>query len=263
MPAYRQFLAGLYLRLGGTVEHGFSINRDTLRSQPADVIMNCAGAWGPSLFDDPIASCFVKGVLVRVNTGGVMPCHRESGDLFSYNYHPDAAVYSGPDGSPADVYYYPRSDVCLLGGTRLCSVPLKNQSVGLPTGGAAADIESEWNGEVYSGATISLPLEGSVNQTVDVPTPVIELNSALVQGLTAFDLSRCPMTAMIGYRHRRERVRLEAQAWHDRRVIHNYGHGGAGVTLSWSSAVRASQWASAGLDAEEILQQVAEQLGEI
>jgi D-amino-acid oxidase len=31
-------------------------------------------------------------------------------------------------------------------------------------------------------------------------------------------------------------VRLEEERLEGRRVIHNYGHGGAGVTLSWGCA---------------------------
>jgi glycine/D-amino acid oxidase-like deaminating enzyme len=262
MPAYRQFLAELYLQLGGTVDRA-TITRDTLRSSSSRVIMNCAGAWGPVLFDDADDSWFVKGILVRVNTGGEMPRHHESRELFSYNYHPDASVYANPDGSSADVYFYPRSDVCLLGGTRLCSDPLTSQSVGPLTANAVADIESEWRGEVYNGPTIRIPLEGSFDQTVAVPAPIIELNSALVQSLTSFDLKRCPMTAMIGYRHRRQRVRLGSESWHDHRVVHNYGHGGAGVTLSWSSAVRAAQWAMQDQDLDEILQRVVTRVAEL
>jgi glycine/D-amino acid oxidase-like deaminating enzyme len=46
-------------------------------------------------------------------------------------------------------------------------------------------------------------------------------------------------------------------------VVHNYGHGGAGVTLSWSSAVRAAQWAMQDLDSDEILQRVVMRVAEL
>lgn len=36
--------------------------------------------------------------------------------------------------------------------------------------------------------------------------------------------------------YREESVRLEAETVGERRIVHNYGHGGAGVTLSWGSA---------------------------
>lgn len=40
----------------------------------------------------------------------------------------------------------------------------------------------------------------------------------------------------VGLRPCRKAVRLEAERLDDRLVIHNYGHGGAGVTLSWGCA---------------------------
>ena len=40
----------------------------------------------------------------------------------------------------------------------------------------------------------------------------------------------------VGLRPSRNEVRLEADRSDDRMVIHNYGHGGAGVTLSWGCA---------------------------
>ncbi|MDC0714551.1 FAD-dependent oxidoreductase [Stigmatella sp. ncwal1] len=40
----------------------------------------------------------------------------------------------------------------------------------------------------------------------------------------------------VGLRPGRPSVRLEAEHVQERRVIHNYGHGGAGVTLSWGCA---------------------------
>ena len=40
----------------------------------------------------------------------------------------------------------------------------------------------------------------------------------------------------MGLRPSRTEVRLEEEFIGDTRVIHNYGHGGAGVTLSWGCA---------------------------
>jgi D-amino-acid oxidase len=42
----------------------------------------------------------------------------------------------------------------------------------------------------------------------------------------------------VGLRPARPMVRLEAETLGDTRVIHNYGHGGAGVTLSWGCAAQ-------------------------
>ena len=40
----------------------------------------------------------------------------------------------------------------------------------------------------------------------------------------------------VGLRPSRYEVRLEEETINGKKVIHNYGHGGAGVTLSWGCA---------------------------
>ena len=40
----------------------------------------------------------------------------------------------------------------------------------------------------------------------------------------------------VGLRPARESVRLEAEKFDNRTVVHNYGHGGAGFTLGWGCA---------------------------
>jgi len=53
----------------------------------------------------------------------------------------------------------------------------------------------------------------------------------------------------VGLRPARPAVRLEAEplAGTDRQVVHNYGHGGAGVSLSWGCAMAAAELAMAAL----------------
>ena len=49
----------------------------------------------------------------------------------------------------------------------------------------------------------------------------------------------------VGIRPCRSEVRLEAEALgNGRTVIHNYGHGGAGFTLSWGCALEAAELAA-------------------
>ena len=40
----------------------------------------------------------------------------------------------------------------------------------------------------------------------------------------------------VGLRPSRHEIRLEEESIKDKKIIHNYGHGGAGVTLSWGCA---------------------------
>ena len=51
---------------------------------------------------------------------------------------------------------------------------------------------------------------------------------------------------LVGLRpFRPQGYRLEKEAFGDKTIVHNYGHGGCGVTMSWGTAVVAADWASA------------------
>jgi D-amino-acid oxidase len=50
----------------------------------------------------------------------------------------------------------------------------------------------------------------------------------------------------VGLRPTRPAIRLESELRGDTRVIHNYGHGGAGITLSWGCAREVRRLLSAG-----------------
>ena len=52
----------------------------------------------------------------------------------------------------------------------------------------------------------------------------------------------------VGLRPARPSVRLEAERSGDVTIVHNYGHGGSGVTLSWGCAEDAAQLVLAALD---------------
>jgi len=51
----------------------------------------------------------------------------------------------------------------------------------------------------------------------------------------SFDPATCPYRA--GVRpYRKATYRLEPETVGDKYVVHNYGHGGAGITMSWGCA---------------------------
>ena len=91
----------------------------------------------------------------------------------------------------------------------------------------------------------SLPRSGIPGATLDVPSIIVTLNANILEKLTGHNVRALPLTAVEGYRHQRNTVRIELEEYHGRSVIHNYGHGGAGVTLSWSCAIQAASLAQA------------------
>jgi len=66
-----------------------------------------------------------------------------------------------------------------------------------------------------------------------VTQTIVNGNKRILPDLTEADVKK----AMVGLRpYRKGDVRVEAQEVDGRHIIHNYGHGGAGVTLSWGSS---------------------------
>ena len=66
-----------------------------------------------------------------------------------------------------------------------------------------------------------------------------EANALILSKVEAVwpDLDRSKIVGgTVGLRPSRTEVRLEEEIIGSTRVIHNYGHGGAGVTLSWGCA---------------------------
>jgi glycine/D-amino acid oxidase-like deaminating enzyme len=69
------------------------------------------------------------------------------------------------------------------------------------------------------------------------------------------EIQRTDVDVKYGFRpYRSDGMRIEREG----NVIHNYGHGGAGVSMSWWSALQAAQYIEEM--PETVLQNVAEQL---
>ena len=87
---------------------------------------------------------------------------------------------------------------------------------------------------------------GGTNDVSDNPDPTPEDAARIVaEAARVLGITRLPViTDRVGLRpFRRSGVRLELEKLNGRAVIHNYGHGGSGFTLSWgcASAVLALQ----------------------
>jgi len=226
-PTYYQALFSLFEKLGGSIQH-MHITPDQVPQLPGDVLVNALGGTASAVFPDPQPASYLRGVLLLVDSPG-LPNHRDAGRPFSYNYTPDPSVYATDNGSSAGVYAYPRRDVWVLGGTK------QHGTI----------VNGEWTGESITAEFVSIPgINGGPD--VKVPRPVIELNNQLLHDLTGVSILDREMRATFGYRYARDLdgdgVRLDTTQTRDGRlVVHNTGHGGAGVTLSWSCALRVAR----------------------
>jgi hypothetical protein len=96
--------------------------------------------------------------------------------------------------------------------------------------------------------TPPLEVETILIDGVEVPKPIIDLNADLIFQLTGRQLEG-RFDALVGYRHIHGQIDdpslcIEAREQGGRVFIDCLGFGGAGVALSWGTAVRAMQLVS-------------------
>ena len=213
MPLYLARLYELFDVIGGKIQE-LKLTKKDLHTLPGDILINCTGSWSRTLFSNPYPSQFYRGYLVLVSNLKI-PTDK-NGRIFSYNYTAAKEIYSTTGGEANDVYFYPRSDVWIVGGSRQV--------------GDLDELEN-WKGDESSQPTVSI-------NGVQVPKPVLELSKDILLTTTGQDITEHAMRAIVGYRYETIPLRIESVSENGRPVIHNYGHGGAGVTTSWGSALR-------------------------
>jgi D-amino-acid oxidase len=182
---------------------------------------------------DPVPPKLIRGHYLRLNIKQVPA--GPSGRFFSYNYKPTADIYQTATGMSADVYCYPRSDAWILGGSRQ-----EGQT----------DANGNWVGEQTVGEEIVFSRHGE--SPLAVPSAILTLNSDILLRMMGgrLDLGRlirddpAIVAPGIGYRFVRDsetdNVRIGCSradvSGAAKYVLHNYGHGGSGFTLSWGCA---------------------------
>jgi len=219
-PTYLQRLFDVFESTGGQVHTRRLRSQEDVADLPGDAIVNCLGAGSRTLFADPAPHQFLEGRLVYAPVARPA-LHTRRGEICSYNYTPTPEVYRRPDGSPGGLYVYPRSDVWVIGGTK-----------------RPVDPESGHRHTPEAEATVCI-------DGIDIPEPVVTVNAEILAAMYGTDIRDTDLRAASGLRFVRDLdeagVRLEAETFGGRPVVHNYGHGGAGVTLSWSSALRVAR----------------------
>ncbi|MCH9648429.1 MAG: FAD-dependent oxidoreductase [Deltaproteobacteria bacterium] len=223
-PRYMRLLFNLFRELGGTTSCQTVSGPEELLTLPGEVLVVCAGMGSPKILGRREPKHFEQGHLIHLPIGlrdlGVPPA--------SYNYTPLAHIHPNGSGRAMDVYAYPRVDSTVLGGSRLPGVETLDGDI---------DVEE------YSGPTRSVPTP--TGEVVQVPSAVIDLNQALFSQLFGIDISKLPMSAVLGRRYRGGRpdaaVSETLEVLGGRPVLSCYGLGGSGVTLSWGLAARLLQ----------------------
>lgn len=219
MPIYGRWIQKTVQSLGiqvlrTQITHGWK------PQNPADYYVNCLGAGAARVFEDLQTGSLVRGILLLAEYTPM------DGPISSYNYSPPASVYPSFDEMGAsDVYFYPRSEYAVLGGTRQRGQLIENEFV--------AD------------STMDVPLIEL--HGVSVPKPIVDLNAELIEQLTGSTIGKI-VHALVGYRHLhvnsdgRDSVALRlANRIGLPPIVDCFGFGGAGVTLSWGAAIRVAE----------------------
>ena len=239
---YLPALYKLYNQLEGTITTQRLTSSD-IPSLPAEIIINCSGTGSVELFDDPSQEqLLLRGHLLHKPDAPLIT--NTEGAIISYNYTPESSIYADSDGNACDVYCYPRKDGWILGGSR--------QSGQLTT--------SQWN--ETANESDQYKIDG-----ISFPRQIIDLNQEILGHTYGKSLDKSDkLTPQVGYRYIRNRVnglRMDTEKLSNKKIIHNYGHGGAGVTLSWGCALdiakRITQRDQSELESE-LLTQIEQQI---
>lgn len=213
-PYYISFLKQWYQQAGGKcVTH--HLTPKNIVDLPQKILINCTGIWSPELFKDPEPPRVEKGHLLYI--ADAPPITDENGSTPSYNYTAGAKIYADLEGNACDVYFYPRSNGWILGGSRIKGIA----------------------GTMYPGQNGNTTIEAQ-------PEQIYKLNKEIIAHTYGINLDRfSSVKPKAGYRFVRkfegEGLRLDQSQEYGKLIFHNYGHGGAGVTLSWGCAVEIAE----------------------
>lgn len=202
---YLDWLSHEVERLGGVVRQGEVASLDALPDE-YDVVVNCAGLGAHELAPDD-GTCTADGLGVHAGRGQVVRVRVRNGGF--------ARVVSDDDVPQRPTYIVPRIHDIVLGGFNQPNEQLE------PDPAQSHDI---------------LRRCAALAEFFD-PAFAASLRALLDPAQAGAGVEPAEIASVgVGLRPLRETVRVELLRVAGRAVIHNYGHGGAGVTLSWGCA---------------------------
>lgn len=194
-----------------------TVDLNSFDSINEDIIINCSGLGSAQLKDEESKPLILKGHLLRINN--TVDLKSPNGNTVSYNFSAGPDIYSDSYGTPLDVYCYPRKHDWILGGSRFKGT---------------LDDQGNWVSK------------DELSQ--QFPPQIESINSKIIKETFGTDISEfIEKEYQYSYRYVRNKkngLRIESENKSERLVIHNYGHGGAGVTLSWGCAFSVLQMVS-------------------
>lgn len=205
-----------FLELGGTFTYK-TITQSEISKINSEIIINCADLEGPILAGNAVNRIIHRGHLLHIKNAPLVL--NTSGKIISYNFTPGISHYQSEFGEPQDVYFYPRQDGWVLGGSRQVGTLSET---------------GEFIGERI--------LEPSlIIDSHKIPSQILTINKDILKASFGLEVdSYKNIRAKVGYRFMGNNaigLRLESEEASNKLIIHNYGHGGAGVTVSWGCAI--------------------------
>lgn len=183
-------------------------------------VINCLGIGALQVFADRVPVIAMRGK--QAFAPGAPRVVSAEGTPLAYNYTPKAEHFPRADGKAEYLHFFSRSDGWVLGQTRE---------------EGSLDEEGNWYGA-------SVNCSGLRLGATDIPLPIVQLNKQLLLAWKNLSLKEEGLIGKEGIRYYRDPadrgVRLEQdESITERLLIHNYGHGGSGVTMSWGCALEA------------------------
>lgn len=200
MPDYIPWLISKYKETGGKIEYKRVSDIESF----SETVVNCTGYWSRKLLQDESVVA-KRGHLLKINNPIRL---KNNSRTFSYSYSLKNDNF---------IYGYPRKNSLLLGGTSEIGTPDPD--------------EQKWS---------NTKPEKFISINGDkIPKHIYNENKKLLSDVLDIDISKYDnFSVLCGYRpFRRKGLRVEEDKDFNS-LYHNYGHGGAGVTLSYGCAYK-------------------------